>query len=260
MRIVDTHVHVGRYWYEPVEVLLSQMERNGVEKAVLVQYGGDYDNAYLLECCQHFPGRFAPVAMVDVSEDEAAEVLADWARRGIVGVRLYAPRPSSGPEALAVWSRATELGLVVSCNGRVADFASDRFHELVASLPELTVVIEHLAGLPPGSEADGPLFRHALALAALPNTYLKLPGFGELFARPIPFRKPPFPEAPEAIRMAYDAFGPKRMMWGSDYPPVSGREGYANALRWPMQEIGFFTDEDRQWVFGQSALSVWRFV
>ena len=39
----------------------------------------------------------------------------------------------------------------------------------------------------------------------------------------------------DILEMAYRAFGPERMMWGSDYPPVSGREGYANALRLPRQ-------------------------
>ena len=29
--------------------------------------------------------------------------------------------------------------------------------------------------------------------------------------------------------MAYEAFGPRRMMWGSDYRPVADREGYRNS-------------------------------
>ncbi|MCL4533982.1 MAG: hypothetical protein M1370_02340 [Bacteroidetes bacterium] len=28
MQIVDTHVHVGQYWYEPVETLLFQMDHH----------------------------------------------------------------------------------------------------------------------------------------------------------------------------------------------------------------------------------------
>ena len=33
--IVDAHVHIGRNQYEPVEMLLAQMELNGVSKTVL---------------------------------------------------------------------------------------------------------------------------------------------------------------------------------------------------------------------------------
>ena len=34
------------------------------------------------------------------------------------------------------------------------------------------------------------------------------------------------------FEMTKDAFGVGRMMWGSDFPPAAGREGYGNALRW----------------------------
>ena len=37
MRIVDSHCHAARGWYEPIEVLLSQLDRNGVELAALIQ-------------------------------------------------------------------------------------------------------------------------------------------------------------------------------------------------------------------------------
>ena len=34
-----------------------------------------------------------------------------------------------------------------------------------------------------------------------------------------------------------EAFGPRRIMWGSDYPPVSSREGYLNSLRTPQEYL-----------------------
>jgi L-fuconolactonase len=58
--------------------------------------------------------------------------------------------------------------------------------------------------------------------------------------------------------MAYDAFGPHRMMWGSDYPPVAGREGFGNALRYTMGQFMKKSDEDRAWIFGRTAAKVFR--
>ena len=58
--------------------------------------------------------------------------------------------------------------------------------------------------------------------------------------------------------MAYDAFGPQRLMWGSDYPPVSGREGYWNALHGILEHPAFRTDEDREWVMGKTAVKVFK--
>jgi predicted TIM-barrel fold metal-dependent hydrolase len=48
-------------------------------------------------------------------------------------------------------------------------------------------------------------------------------------------------------------------MWGSDYPPVSGREGYTNALRLPMAELARIPgcgDAERDQIFGGTAQSI----
>ena len=58
--------------------------------------------------------------------------------------------------------------------------------------------------------------------------------------------------------MAIEAFRPDRVMWGSDYPPVSTREGYAHSLEFPMQYFSKLSEEDRAWIFGRSAQAVWR--
>lgn len=257
--IVDTHVHVGETWFEPVEALLFQMEHSGVEKAVLVQYGGNYHNDYELECVRRYPGRFAAVVLVDTNDPGAPEELERWTREGAVGVRLNASVRSPGADPLAIWRKASELGLVVSCSGRLEDFASEGFRRLVEELPQLPMVIEHLGGVRPEPELDYALFRKMLSLARYPHIYIKLPGFGEVLPRPARFGRETFGGPPLAVRLAYEAFGARRMMWGSDYPPSGGREGYANALYHPLKRIEFFTSDDREWIFGQTALAVWRF-
>ena len=259
MVIVDTHVHVNKSWYEPVETILFQMERNGVDKAVLIQYRGNYDNRYEIECVRNYPGRFAAAVMVDTQKPDAPDTLEMWAQAGAAGVRLTPDERSPGSDPLAIWRKASKLGLVVSSLGTVEKFASDEFRGLVEEMPDLKIVIEHLAGADIEPDLDMGLFGKAMELARYPNTYIKLPGFGEVLSRPFPFREPPFDGPPPSVQMAYDAFGARRMMWGSDYPPSGSREGYANTLRFPMERIDFFSDEDREWAFGKTALSVWRF-
>ena len=34
------------------------------------------------------------------------------------------------------------------------------------------------------------------------------------------------------VDMTLELFGSEKLMWGSDFPPVSNREGYTNALNW----------------------------
>lgn len=250
MEIVDTHAHVGQLWYEPVEILLTEMERAGVHKSLLVQYRGNTDNRYLMECVRRYPDRFMGVVWIDTRSLDATNTLAMWAQKGAVGVRLVPEDP------LAIWRKASELGLPVSCIGKIDAFASDDFRGLVEGLPNLKIVLEHLGRV--GPEPDYKLFKKVLALAEYPNVYIMLHGFGEILPRPFPFRVPPFDGPPPVVRMAYDAFTAKRMMWASDYPLSAGREGYINTLRFPMENISFFSQEDKEWVFGKTALSVFK--
>ena len=261
MTIVDTHCHAGVNWFEPVELLLTQMNANGVDKGALIQHRGTFDNGYLFECARRFPGRFAVVAMVDSSSATALDDLEHWADMGACGVRLAPDERSPGGDPLAVWRKASELGLVVSSLGSVERFASAEFEALVAALPDMPIIIEHLAGVGAGAQPPYATYRRALALAKYPNTYIKVPGLGEISERPaVLAAKFGFDRTPPLYEMALDAFGPSRMMWGSDYPPVSGREGYRNALQGAMSHPAFADARTREAVFGGTAMTVFRFI
>ncbi len=261
MRIVDTHCHVATAWYEPVESLLHQMDRNGVERGVLVQIRGQTDNSYQEECVRRFPDRLVSVVVVNTDRLDAPAELGRLVDRGARGLRLWADSRSPGDDPLLIWRTAAELGLPVTCGGTSALFASDSFGELVASLPNLTVIVEHLGSVndPTEEAAAIELRRRVFALSRFPNVLLKVHGLGEFATRAMPVRQPfPFVEPiPPLLDLAREAFGPARMMWGSDYPPVSGREGYANALRLTMDRLAL-GEEDRALVFGGTAAAVYR--
>ena len=260
MYIVDTHCHTSPYWYEPVESLIAQMDRNGVAKAVLVQLAGQYDNSYQFECERRYPGRFASVVLVDARRPNAPQQLEQLAAQGARGVRLPADTRSSGADPLALWRIAAELGLPVSCSGSSEQFAADSFADVIEAFPSLPVIIEHLGGLKAtsGEMPPAPLMQKIFSLARSPNVYIKIHGLGEICRRNMPVTTPfPFdPAGVSILHMAYDAFGPERMMWGSDYPPVSGREGYANALRLPMEEFASKPEEACRLIFGGVAAKV----
>jgi L-fuconolactonase len=217
MIIVDTHCHASPYWYAPVESLLDEMMRSGVEKAVLIQIAGIYDNTYEIECLRRFLGRFAAVAMVDTTSPDAPERLAEWVKQGIQGIRLNPNERSKGSDPLAIWRKAAGLDVPVSCQGSNVDaFGSREFENIIKELPDLKIIIEHLGG---GGGDTTPLYskyQRVLDLAQYPNTYLKIPGFGEICSRPMPFRQPfPFENVPPLIEMAMAAFGAQRLMWAT---------------------------------------------
>ncbi len=261
MVIVDTHIHTSPYWFEPVEAALFQMNSNRVDKATLVQIRGQFDNRYIIECARRFPGRFCPIVIIDTDRADATQKLEQWAREGAAGVRLMATTRSPGEESLAIWRICAELSLPVSCCGNEKEFASVEFHKLIKALPDVTIILEHLSRVQGDELPPYATYQKVLALAKYPNVYVKVGGLGEMCNRPFPFRQPfPFEVVTPFIEMAYEAFGPSRMMWSSGYPGCSKLEGYGNTLHYLMEHLATFCSEDaKQWILGKTALSVFKF-
>mgnify|MGYP001164630499 FL=1 len=262
MTIIDTHCHTSRYWYEDVEGLLHHMDRNEVAQAVLIQCMGAYDNTYQTQCVRQYPERLVSVVLIDAARDDASEALEREAEAGAVGLRLTPDARSPGADPLAVWRKAEALGLVVSCAGHRDGFAVDGFAELIEAVPDLPIIIEHLGNInqPEGGTPPEALYRKVYGLARYPKVYIKIHGLGEFCRRNTPVLEPfPFEQPiPPLLDLAYEAFGPQRMMWGSDYPPVSGREGYRNALQWTMDRFANKPDAERALIFGGTAVQVFK--
>lgn len=233
--LIDSHAHVSPIWYEPVETLLGQMARHGVERAVLTQMIGQVDNSYQFACVQAHRGCFANVVWVDPAAPDAPETVARLAAQGAAGVRLRPGARSPGTDPLAIWRAAQACGLPVSCVGNAEAFTAPAFEELLQAVPALPIVLEHLGDTskPMLTEADGELRYTVLRLARFDNVSLKVPGFGELVPRDATALQGgrTFGGAAAALlESAIAAFGANRLMWGSDFPVVSSREGYGNAL------------------------------
>ena len=264
MVIVDTHAHASPYWFEPIEVLLFQMSSNGVDKTTLVAMDGQLDekhNRYLIECARRFPGRFSAVVVVDVNQTAAARMLKHWAKEGAEGVRLNVSTRSPGKDPLAIWKACADLGLRVSCKGkRKEDYADDEFRRLIKAFPDLVFIIEHLGK--PDEAGPYPIYQKVLNLSQFPNVYIKVGGLGEICRRPFPFHDPFYAVegVPAYIKMVYESFGPARMMWSSNYPPSGHLEGYRNTLRYVDEHLDSFCNQgDKQWIFGKTALTLFKF-
>jgi L-fuconolactonase len=188
---------VSDCWYEPVEVLLGQMDRNGVAQAILIQMMGQANNAYQTACVRKYPGRFASVVIVDTDRADAPATLARLANEGATGVRFRAATRSPGEDPLAIWRAAARLGLAISCGGAAAEFASPDFAALVQAVPDARIVVEHLGSLNhPVDAAQEELRQKVFGLSRFPNISIKIHGLGEFCRRALPVTEPfPFERA-----------------------------------------------------------------
>jgi predicted TIM-barrel fold metal-dependent hydrolase len=118
--------------------------------------------------------------------------------------------------------------------------------EALSATPALRVIIDH--ALCPFDASEAGYSRWHVALAAMaerPNTWIKLSGFGMYradWAETGSF-------APH-IEAVLEVFGPKRVMWGSNYPVEKLATGYAECLDAVLQQVPEAMRED---VFSRSA-------
>ncbi len=122
--------------------------------------------------------------------------------------------------------------------------------EAAASLPGLTFVLDHLGKPPVASGALEPWASDVRALAALPNTVCKLSGLVSE-AAPGSWTVDGLRPFADTVR---DAFGPDRLMFGSDWPVCTTEATYGDVLDLARQLVGA---EERTRIFETTATRVY---
>ena len=271
--IIDTHLHVwsddfGTYPFAdgrsdreaaPVELLNDTMAAAGVDRAVIVQpIHYLYDNSYVAACLRRFPGKFAAVGLVDRQAPDAPDQLERLVKEdGFGGLRIHLARPDdpaewAAPDQDPIWQRAQDLGVGFISHGSAALLPA--LEPIIARFPEVPLVLDHIGGAPTDEEPPFPLLSNVLKLARYPRVYVK-------FTPQAHKSKMPFPHQDTfaAFRRIYDAYGPQRLMWGTNFPGVLKGTGYGPALDLFLKHMDFLSSADKEWLFHRSALQVWSF-
>ena len=269
--IIDPHVHVWKHdprypWAKETahppekdatpEMLLALMRANGVARTVIIQViYYRWDNSYAADVLRQYPQYFRGVARVNPESPAAPDDLSRLVgEQGFQGVRLSPAEDATGdwirgPLMPPLWKRCLDLKAsmnILTGTSRLPDVAA-----LVERFPELTVVIDHMADCP----ADRPdELKKLLALARYPHVFVKVSHTWSISKMPYPY-----PDAQEQVRHLYDAFGPQRLMWGTDWPMVETHCGYAKALAMVRDEMKFLNDEDKSWMLSRTVERVWKF-
>ncbi|MGW4821337.1 amidohydrolase family protein [Streptomyces sp. NPDC004227] len=125
--------------------------------------------------------------------------------------------------------------------------------ESAAGHPGLTFVLDHLGKPPIASGEREPWATAVRALAALPNTVCKLSG---LVTEADPATWTTADLRPYAD-VVLDAFGPDRLMYGSDWPVCTLAAGYAEVLAVARELTSELTAVERAAVFEGTATRVY---
>jgi L-fuconolactonase len=217
--LIDGYCHCGTSKYLPVEDVRVALERAGVERAVLCQHLGEFDNRYLASVLRRHQGQFQLVGLVDADAANRRESIRALAREGFAGLRI---------------PRETMLERLDTCREAIAEgliLVLDTSQGIAECLPAVSALVEsgtnglviaHL-GYPTmeaGQVVDG---GRLLELSGAPDTYVLLSG--QSMWCPAPYEAL-YGFAAEVI----EAFGTDRVIWGSNYPVCGHVDSFRSDL------------------------------
>ncbi len=269
--IIDAHCHAWNFWpYQPqvpnplsrstIDQLLFEMDQNGVGAATVVCARIDhnpYNNDYVFEAIQRWPGRFVQFADVDCSwtttyhTPGAAQRLQESIQRfGLCGFTHYVRSDDDGAWFLSEEGQA--FFRVAERYRQIASLSiSPRFQPtlrlLAERFPGVVFLCHHLSGVRVDTPGRAGGLDLLLASAPLANIYVKISGYH--YASPVAYDYP-YLDCQSIIRAIYEHFGAQRMCWGSDYPVVSKDMTYQQALEALRTHAPFIPSADKMAILG----------
>lgn len=278
-RIIDTHVHV---WplddapghrpapnakirapkaAAPVEWLVEEMEAFGIEHCVLVQSSAfGWDNTYMVECLERYPGRVKAIGLVDPESPTNARDLEQWMARGLSGFRfhpLYYDKEPRGPwwvdapESDMLWRAAADTGAILQFH--MWPKHAPALARMVERHPDVRVIVDHI-GKPDVTEPPPyPSFDPILHLSDYPNTWAKIGDYQIASKQAFPWTDTwPF------VRLLADRFGAERMMWGTGYPREARLVPLEQALEY-IEEAVPLSPEERSMILWSTPAELFGF-
>ena len=235
MRIIDAQIHL---WSKGTVVpphrttpylldeALRDMDEAGVYGGIIHPPSWDRDaDALALEAARLHPDRFAILSRIPLDEPQRRSEIETWRERpGLLGLRytFLQPHMKSWPTDGTMdwlWPAAERLGLPVA-------LLAGEFLPLVGRIaerhPGLRLIVDHF-GVARGNKDDAAFVTlpEVIALAKHPNVAVKVTGGPQYVTDPYPFKS-----LQKRYQAIYDAFGPRRMFWGTDITrmPCTWRE------------------------------------
>ena len=273
MNFIDCHSHLwtsdaGHYPLAPgfrraqmepasftVEELWQHAQPAGIGRVVLIQisfYG--YDNRFILEAIRAHPGRFSGVALINQMSPRPEEVMKGLKAQGVRGFRIY---PKENP--VEKWLDGEGLQAMLKCAAQerlnlcclIDPDGLPALSRACEKYPEAPLVIDHLCRIGATTGKIEPSDVKALCgMARHKQVTLKVSGFYALGKK-----QPPYLDLDlvAVIREVFEAFGPQRLMWGSDSPYEIVHGGYQQSLDLIQNGLDFLSAADKEWILRKTA-------
>lgn len=270
MQIVDAQIHVWgtglpsnmAHWqvtsFTAAEAV-ALMDEAGVDAAVIHPPSWDPGSTRLaMDAVATYPGRFAIIGAVDLGQPVVARAAMEtWREQpGMLGLRCMFlegedRRRLHDGELDWFWDTAERFELPVTT---LATGSFDVLGAVAARHPGLRLTIDHLGGKGGNTTLkDAAAMTHMpdlLKLAKLPNVAVKATGAPGYASEAYPF-----PAMHVYLRQIFDAFGPDRMLWGTDISKMPCSWHHCVTLF--TEELPWLRGEDLSRVMGSAVRAWW---
>jgi L-fuconolactonase len=241
------------------EDLKTELERNDFQGSVAVQTRQTLEETrWLLELARLSPSILGVIGWVDLRSPEVESQLKNFARHPkLVGIRhIVQAEPDERfllqPEFLRGVSMLEEFDLAfdILIYPKHLPIAA----EFVERFPRQRFVLDHLAKPPIKSGEINSWAQGIRRLAAFPNVFCKLSGL----ITEADWEHWKQEQIDPYLDIAFESFGPDRLMIGSDWPVCLIAGSYARAVQIVTNYIFQQRPESRRGVLGRNAQQFWR--
>lgn len=240
-----------------IDDLVVAMDGAGVAKAAIVQastcYG--FDNSYLADAMQKYPGRFTGVGSVDMLASDAPQVIRGWLRRGITGFRVFTGGSTAefdtseldDPRVFPAWETLAAEGLSMVVQTGPVGLA--QVAGLAKRFPTVKIILDHLSRPDLGDGAPYHRAASLFALSAFENIYVKI-------TPPVFTKAMTAPADPQSFfEKLVAAYGADRITWGSNFPTSAGTLG--DNLQIAKDSLSSLSQSQLDWIFAKTAQTLY---
>lgn len=243
---IDSHQHYWRLnqfdyaWLSPEnatlyqdrlpEHLRPQMNAAGIDRAVIIQAAATPEEIpWMLALCDEHPYLAGVVGFVDLTTRHVLAALQGFTRHpAFKGVRVNLPFHPGKRQAMDTGLRAL-ASCRLSCDLLVRSSAMTQAIDLIVSHPDVTFIIDHMAGTPITLGGDSQFEQAIQPLARCTNTYMKVSGYMTA-AGNVP-RVSLAQTLRDYVVASLNVLGPGRLMFGSDWPVCTQAGEYHDAVK-----------------------------
>lgn len=269
--IIDGHCHAWERWpYDPpvpdpisrgrVDRLEWEMRQHCVARAILISAGirdNPRNSDYTLSAARESSGDLIAFPDVDCrwsrthhTAGAATRLRAIVAAQKPVGFAHYMNEKADpswlvSRDGLAFFEAAAEDDLIVSLSCGPTQMPVVR--ALAEHFPQTPFLLHHLGWVSAAPAIDHNGLRLVLDGSDRTNIFIKLSGFGYAVADGWDF---PCSGAREIARAIHGAYGPERLIWGSDYPVSQRYMTYRQTLEIVRAHCDFIAETDMPAVLG----------